>query len=349
MGSSRPRADGLPARAPRRAGAGSARCRVSDRGRDRVGANHDRVDDRRDLVGRQVRALGVVPDRLGARRLVDADGAELAVALVDDVAADPADVTGHLLVTDALGAGGGLLQGLGGVPAVATADGVELHCGSFRVGERLSRREVSRLTKDGRSDPSPAHRQVCRIATGAAAVPPHGNPRTPSRRCIDAVGELHMPGSGRPLDSGCHRGESMRRGKHRLRAIAGLAIAASVAASAITAVQTVGPEGGATAYGAPAPRKAVGPERALAAMPLAFVPNQGQVNARVRYYAVGNHYAFFATRDELMLSLTKDEPAVQLALALRFIGHDPQAAPTGAERAAGHVNYLRGRDAGTWK
>jgi hypothetical protein len=141
----------------------------------------------------------------------------------------------------------------------------------------------------------------------------------------------------------------MRRGKHRLRAVVGLAIAASVAASAITAVQTVAPGGGATAYGAPAPGKAVGPERALAAMPLAFVPNQGQVNARVRYYAVGNHYAFFATRDELMLSLTKDEPAVQLALALRFIGHDPQAAPTGAERAAGHVNYLRGRDAGKWK
>ena len=48
--------------------------------------------------------LGVVADRLGARALVDADGAELAVVLLDDVGADPADVVAHLvLCMNALG------------------------------------------------------------------------------------------------------------------------------------------------------------------------------------------------------------------------------------------------------
>ena len=143
----------------------------------------------------------------------------------------------------------------------------------------------------------------------------------------------------------------MRRGKRAWRAMAGLGIATLAVASAITAVQTVGPDGGAAAYGAPAPKakQPSAPERAFAAMPLAFVPNHGQTDPRVRYYALGNHYAFFATRDELMLSLTRDKPASQLALALRFLGHDRHAAPVGAKRAPGKVNYLRGKSSSTWQ
>jgi hypothetical protein len=68
-------------------------------------------------------------------------------------------------------------------------------------------------------------------------------------------------------------------------------------------------------------------------MPLAFVQNRGQTDGRVRHYALGNHYAFFATRDELMLSLTKDKPARSLALGLRFIGRNPHAAIVGAKSA----------------
>ncbi|HET6172388.1 MAG TPA: SBBP repeat-containing protein [Gaiellales bacterium] len=143
----------------------------------------------------------------------------------------------------------------------------------------------------------------------------------------------------------------MRGDKRTLRALAGSAIVTLAVASAITAVQTVGPDGGARAYGAQAPRpkKPVGPERAFAAMPLAFVQNQGQTDARVRYYALGNHYAFFATRDELMLSLTKNKPARQLALALRFIGRNAHSTTTGARRAPGKVNYLRGKDSAKWQ
>ena len=48
----------------------------------------------------QVGELGVLADRLRARRLVDADGADRAAALVEHVAADPADVVRHLLVAD---------------------------------------------------------------------------------------------------------------------------------------------------------------------------------------------------------------------------------------------------------
>ena len=143
----------------------------------------------------------------------------------------------------------------------------------------------------------------------------------------------------------------MRRLKRALRVIAGPMMATIAIASAITAVGTVDRGGGGTAYGAQAPKAthAVAPARAFAAMPLAFVENQGQTDPRVRYYALGNHYAFFATGDELMLSLTKDKPASQLALALRFLGHNRKATPTGTRRAPGTVNFLHGKDAGKWQ
>src|SRR5262245_55562025 len=98
-------------------GAGSGR-----RGR-RIGAHEDGVEHRGDLVGRHAHAGGVVADRLRAGGLVDSDGSERA-ALVHDVAADPADVRGHLLVADAGGDGRGGLEVGAGLPAVAAADRV---------------------------------------------------------------------------------------------------------------------------------------------------------------------------------------------------------------------------------
>src|SRR2546428_198137 len=70
-----------------------------DLGRLRVGPDEHGVRDLQDLVHRQHRARRVLPDRLRTRGLVDADGAE-GVALVHDVAADPADVVRHLGVAD---------------------------------------------------------------------------------------------------------------------------------------------------------------------------------------------------------------------------------------------------------
>src|SRR5271155_1520178 len=63
----------------------------------RVGPHDDGVGHGDDLVDRQLGAGGVVADRLGTARLVDANGAHTAVLLVQYIAADPADVVGHLL------------------------------------------------------------------------------------------------------------------------------------------------------------------------------------------------------------------------------------------------------------
>ena len=144
----------------------------------------------------------------------------------------------------------------------------------------------------------------------------------------------------------------MRRTQHAALAIlgTGIAVAIALATAGLSASDTLGRGGGGVAYGAPSPqgKHATKPQKAFAAMPLAFVQNRGQTDARVRYYALGNHYAFFATRDELMLSLTKDKPARSLALGLRFIGRNPHAAIAGAKNAPGKVNYLAGSDPTSW-
>src|ERR1700742_3414380 len=110
-------------RSPRRRagppGAGSDRgngIRVDDHG----------VGDQRDLVGGHAGALGLLAHLLGARALVDADGAELARLLLDHVGADPLDVVGHLLA-DLGRARGGRLELLGRAPEVTTANGVQVH------------------------------------------------------------------------------------------------------------------------------------------------------------------------------------------------------------------------------
>ena len=60
-------------------------------------------------------------------------------------------------------------------------------------------------------------------------------------------------------------------------------------------------------------------EQALAAygkLPLTFVENRGQKDGQVRYYAHGNRYAFYLTRDGVMLSFAKG------SMALRFVDAD---------------------------
>src|SRR5438105_189079 len=64
----------------------------------RIRPDHDGVRHADHLVDRQVGARGVLPDRLGAGGLVDADRPDRTAALLEHVAADPANVVGHLLV-----------------------------------------------------------------------------------------------------------------------------------------------------------------------------------------------------------------------------------------------------------
>ena len=95
-------------------------------GGDRMRPHDHRVGDQGDLVGRHAGPRGLLAHLLGAGALVDADGPELARVLLDDVGTDPADVVRHLLAH--LGrAGGGLLEGLHGVPHVTASNRIEVH------------------------------------------------------------------------------------------------------------------------------------------------------------------------------------------------------------------------------
>jgi hypothetical protein len=89
-----------------------------------------------------------------------------------------------------------------------------------------------------------------------------------------------------------------------------------------------------------------------AKLPVSFVENQGQTDARVRYLAQGNGYSFFMTPSEVMLSFAKDSAEKQtpqdLALALRFVGGNPRVEPQGSVRAPGVINDLRGADPSMW-
>src|SRR4051812_7343746 len=117
---------------------GVRRCRATDprtpalgialrRGGLRVGTHEHGVGDFDDLVGGEIGPLGVFADRLGARGLVDADGADGAAALVEDVAANPADVVRHLLVANLGRPPSGLLKLGGRLPAAAPQNYVGIH------------------------------------------------------------------------------------------------------------------------------------------------------------------------------------------------------------------------------
>jgi hypothetical protein len=75
-------------------------------------------------------------------------------------------------------------------------------------------------------------------------------------------------------------------------------------------------------------------------LPLSFVPNRGQTDARVRYSAQAPGLGFFLTRDKAVLSLTKGKRGT--ALELRFVGANPHPRIVPGRRGSGEVNYLTG-------
>jgi hypothetical protein len=99
--------------------------------------------------------------------------------------------------------------------------------------------------------------------------------------------------------------------------------------------------------------------RAFAALPVAFVPNAGQLDPRVYYYARGDRYAFYLTRDGVTLSFLDRAPETVAgaplpdrdghALVLRFAGANPRAVPQSEERIPGDVSYFRGSDDSQWR
>lgn len=119
-------------------------------------------------------------------------------------------------------------------------------------------------------------------------------------------------------------------------------------------------------------------------LPVTFVENRGQTDARVHYFARGSRYAFFLTSKEVVLSLVKTAGATQFdaahlrdaslrgneakllqarsmpheaaqsrvertTLDLQFLNSNPGVSITGADRRSGSVNYLHGANAANWQ
>jgi hypothetical protein len=83
-------------------------------------------------------------------------------------------------------------------------------------------------------------------------------------------------------------------------------------------------------------------------LPLSFVSNEGQTEKAVRYYAQGAGYGFFFTQKGATLSFAEGKGRGQ-ALALDFLGANPDATLTAQERLSGEVNYLIGDDPAKWE
>src|SRR5215208_6961727 len=83
-------------------------------------------------------------------------------------------------------------------------------------------------------------------------------------------------------------------------------------------------------------------------LPLSFIPNQGQTDEAVRYYAQGAGYSFFFTKEGAMLSLAEGNGRGH-ALALDFLGTDSDATLEPRQRLSGEVNYLVGNDPANWQ
>ena len=84
-------------------------------------------------------------------------------------------------------------------------------------------------------------------------------------------------------------------------------------------------------------------------LPLSFIPNEGQTDEAVRYYAQGAGYGFFFTKEGATLSFAEGKGRGGHALALDFLGANPHATLTAQKRLSGEVNYLVGDDPAKWQ
>jgi hypothetical protein len=82
-------------------------------------------------------------------------------------------------------------------------------------------------------------------------------------------------------------------------------------------------------------------------LPLSFIPNRGQTDSRVRYYAQGSGYAFYFTPGKAVLSF--QEKGRGDALHLRFVGASAGARLSPERRGGGKVSYLTGNRPAKWQ
>ena len=82
-------------------------------------------------------------------------------------------------------------------------------------------------------------------------------------------------------------------------------------------------------------------------LPLSFIPNKGQTDRSVRYYARAGGAGFYFTRKKAVLAFQgKDKGA---ALELRFLGASPNAELAPGRPLEGKVNYIKGADPSKWQ
>jgi Beta-propeller repeat len=86
---------------------------------------------------------------------------------------------------------------------------------------------------------------------------------------------------------------------------------------------------------------------AYGALPLALVPNQGQLDPRVRFSAQAGAASFFFSEREAVVAFAGKKKGV--ALRLRFPGASPDVVVGGERQAPGRVNYLLGADPEKWR
>src|SRR4051812_24634424 len=101
-----------------------------------------------------------------------------------------------------------------------------------------------------------------------------------------------------------------------------------------------------TARPGPAPHRRLD---TYAALPVAFVENRGQMDARVRYEARERGFAFYLTGSGMTLTFAPAEAHGGASVALRFIGANARAQIRGEHRAPGEVNYFIGNAPDAWR
>ena len=199
---------------------------------------------------------------------------------------------------------------------------------------------------DGRQARAEAHRQVCRIGRRAPAVLRRQSEcaRVTFQGCRWRNHSPQVGGLGR-FRWKLQGGARMRRGKRALRAMAGIwhrDVGGRLGDHGSTdgrpggrrdGIRRPGSQGEAAHRArarvcghAARVRQEPGPDRCARALLRARQPLR-------------------VLRDPRRADALADEgqAATQLALALRFVGHNRAAAPAGTKRAPGKVNYLRGK------
>src|SRR5215218_4085234 len=187
-------------------------------------------------------------------------------------------------------------------------------------------------------------------------------------RAMSSIVAAHVVGSTAATGVEVLRGARPARGRAfpgRKKALVAVALLALIAAFAALIAASQFPSAENSSVGsktsqsgtaaAPVSEPAAGPQMseeeaidAYGKLPLSFIANEGQTDKAVRYYAQGAGYGFFFTKEGAMLSFAEGTGRGGHALALDFLGANPDATLEARERLAGDVNYLVGDEQAQW-